>query len=299
MSGDIFQFHNGSADAPPGKGNGETLASSPDTFSELRKVAGWRRVLASYKAGEPIDAAVSAILPLTHSAQLWYAPPRGVKTRLEGLETLRSDAQRPPPTQSEMADVPAAAVKTPKNKSGAKKSAKAAKPTPAAAEAPEVPNLEDFLADAPEGAVVNGLNAEKGPVDVAAPDMDAPEHEESAIRFCPTCRYYLYLQVEGEEQSLFRVCRNCGHREEDVKGGMVMEMKFRERASDGYKILLNEYTRQDPRLPHLKTIPCPDSSCDSNHGKAPSDVIYIKHDAVNMLYLYICNVCGFTWRSAR
>jgi hypothetical protein len=78
-----------------------------------------------------------------------------------------------------------------------------------------------------------------------------------------------------------------------------METTVRAHATEGYKILLNEYTRQDPRLPRLKTIPCPEPACDSNHGKAPSDVIYIKHDAVNMLYMYICDVCGFTWRSAR
>jgi len=149
-----------------------------------------------------------------------------------------------------------------------------------------------------EGQVIQGLLPEPPPADVPVPE-DGPEQENSVIRFCPTCRYYLYLQVEGEEQNLFRVCRSCGYKEEDVKGGLVMETTVREHATEGYKILLNEYTRQDPRLPRLKTIPCPDPACDSNHGKAPSDVIYIKHDAVNMLYMYICDVCGFTWRSAR
>jgi hypothetical protein len=26
-------------------------------------------------------------------------------------------------------------------------------------------------------------------------------------------------------------------------------------------------------------------------------VIYIKYDSVNMKYMYICNVCGDSWRS--
>ena len=290
-SDDSFQFYSGSADAPPGKGAGETLFSPPDTYKELRKIAGWRRALAK---GENLDT----ILPLTHSAQLWMTQGKS-KTRREDLESMRSAAsaeaeaiQRPPPTQSEM---PAPSTspkkkKTPKRKGGGdENNAPAAAPAPVPAAA---------LQQQAEGQVIQGLLPEPPPADVPVPE-DAAEQENSVIRFCPTCRYYLYLQVEGEEQNLFRVCRSCGYKEEDVKGGLVMETTVREHATEGYKILLNEYTRQDPRLPRLKTIPCPDPACDSNHGKAPSDVIYIKHDAVNMLYMYICDVCGFTWRSAR
>jgi len=80
----------------------------------------------------------------------------------------------------------------------------------------------------------------------------------------------------------------------------VTEMTVQERATEGYKILLNEFTRRDPRLPHIKKdVKCPDPACDSNHGKAEPDVIYIKYDAINMLYLYICDICGHQWRSRR
>jgi len=286
---DSFQFYSGSADAPPGKGAGETLISPPDTYKELRKIAGWRRSLAK---GENLDT----ILPLTHSAQLWMTQGK-TKTRREDLEATRASAaeaakaaeaiQRPPPTQSEMpAPGSPKKKKTSTKKKGGGDENNAPAPPPPAPPAPV------------EGQVIQGLLPTPPPADVPVPE-DGPEQENSVIRFCPTCRYYLYLQVEGEEQNLFRVCRSCGYKEEDVKGGLVMETTVREHATEGYKILLNEYTRQDPRLPRLKTIPCPDPACDSNHGKAPSDVIYIKHDAVNMLYMYICDVCGFTWRSAR
>jgi DNA-directed RNA polymerase subunit M/transcription elongation factor TFIIS len=292
---DSFQFYSGSADAPPGKGAGETLVSPPDTYKELRKITGWRRALAK---GENLDT----ILPLTHSAQLWMTQGK-TKTRREDLEATRASAsaaeaakaeaeaiQRPPPTQSEM-PAPGSPKKkktSTKRKGGGDENNA---PAPPASPAPPAPQN-------PEGQVIQGLLPEPPPADVPVPE-DGVEQENSVIRFCPTCRYYLYLQVEGEEQNLFRVCRSCGYKEEDVKGGLVMETTVREHATEGYKILLNEYTRQDPRLPRLKTIPCPDPACDSNHGKAPSDVIYIKHDAVNMLYMYICDVCGFTWRSAR
>ena len=293
---DSFQFYSGSADAPPGKGAGETLISPPDTYKELRKIAGWRRALAK---GENLDT----ILPLTQSAQLWMTQGK-TKSRREDLENMRSAAtasaaasaaaepiQRAPPTQSEM---PPPSTSPKKKKTSKRKGGGDEDNAPA----PAAPAPAAVAVAAPEGEVVQGLLPEPPPADVPVPE-DASEQENSVIRFCPTCRYYLYLQVEGEEQNLFRVCRVCGYKEEDVKGGLVMETTVREHATEGYKILLNEYTRQDPRLPRLKTIPCPDPACDSNHGKTPSDVIYIKHDAVNMLYMYICDVCGFTWRSAR
>jgi hypothetical protein len=77
-----------------------------------------------------------------------------------------------------------------------------------------------------------------------------------------------------------------------------METLVQERSSEGYKILLNEFTRQDPTLPHVRNIKCANDACNSNGGRgAERDVIYMKYDAVNMKFMYVCNVCGFTWRS--
>jgi DNA-directed RNA polymerase subunit M/transcription elongation factor TFIIS len=115
------------------------------------------------------------------------------------------------------------------------------------------------------------------------------------MKFCPSCNYYLYLNVQDNECT--RLCRNCGYTEQETKGVVVSETLVKERTSEGYKILLNEFTRQDPTLPHLKTMKCPRSDCNSNIGTAEKDVIYIKYDPANLKYLYICHVCGEQWRS--
>jgi DNA-directed RNA polymerase subunit M/transcription elongation factor TFIIS len=233
------------------------------------------------------------VLLLTQTAELWHSAPRAGKVRWTGLEVLRDELakakQNAPPPTTEMADAeedtpvaptPAAAKKTAK-----KTNAKAKKTT---------------NAPVPEGNLTTGEVVEQPPEEVALPDMDAPERQETAVRFCPVCRYYMYLQVAGEDQSLYRQCKNCGHREDEEKGGLVMEMQVQERSAEGYRILLNEFTRQDPRLPHIrKNIKCPDPACKSNHGETEPDVIYIKYDAVNLRYLYICDVCGYQWRSGR
>lgn len=140
------------------------------------------------------------------------------------------------------------------------------------------------------------------------------------MNFCPKCENYLYLEqmsetkkvmVDGVETPkvefwLNRRCKTCGYVEKDTTGGLVNETIVQERASEGYKILLNEFTRQDPTLPHVNTLPCPNTTgnpatgkaiCKTYTGGAPRDVIIIKYDAQNMKFLYICNVCGEQWRS--
>lgn len=145
------------------------------------------------------------------------------------------------------------------------------------------------------------------------------------MQFCPFCKNYLYLLapedkfvrtlktgtvqpdaasgLEGFGESsdgykrLFRICRTCGYREEDKKGGLVLETNLKEKTSEGYKILLHEFTKLDPTLPHVDTIKCPNETCASNAGSAKKDVIYLKYDAENLKFLYICNVCDTQWRS--
>jgi DNA-directed RNA polymerase subunit M/transcription elongation factor TFIIS len=120
----------------------------------------------------------------------------------------------------------------------------------------------------------------------------------TTLHFCPKCRYYLALDIT--ETSLTRVCRHCGYSHEETDGSLVLETVVQEKASEGYKILLNEFTRQDPTLPHVSNIPCPGFpgvACPSSKGVSKPDVILIKSDPVNLKFLYLCNVCGQQWRS--
>lgn len=118
---------------------------------------------------------------------------------------------------------------------------------------------------------------------------------------CPVCDYYMPLvpkattskQQPGE---LTRCCKNCGH-VQDEKKGLVMEVVVQEKASDAYKMFVNEFTKKDPRLPHVSNLQCPNANCPSRKGDAESDVIYIKYDTANLKFLYICNVCDTQWKS--
>jgi DNA-directed RNA polymerase subunit M/transcription elongation factor TFIIS len=220
----------------------------------------------------------SEILALTGKAQLWTAQ-KGKKVRWTALEAIR-EAQRNVTVEPEMADAPAPATAKPKTTKSTK--TKKAVPEPA----PVNVFAENTVATAPVKETLT------------PPDMDVAEENQSSLKFCPVCDNYLYMEVDPESQALTRMCRKCGHKENDTKGGLVMEMMIQQQSSEGYKILLNEFTRKDPRLPHIrKNISCPNVTCDSNKGGKDPDVIYIKYDLVNLMYLYICDICGEKWHS--
>lgn len=116
------------------------------------------------------------------------------------------------------------------------------------------------------------------------------------MKVCSTCQnmYIMKLQPDG---ALVWKCLTCGVEEPQVGGCLLVETLVQERSSEGYRILLNEFTRQDSTLPHVKSVKCPKANCASNGSGTERDVIYIKYDAINMKYMYICNICGESWRS--
>ena len=122
------------------------------------------------------------------------------------------------------------------------------------------------------------------------------------MKFCPTCKYYLYLKsgYQNEDptaqKQLTRQCVNCGYSEVDTKGGLISETLVQQKSSEAFKIMINEFTRQDNTLPHIKMIPCPKTTCPSNEG-TERDVIYMTYDAGGKKNLYLCNVCGEQWKS--
>ena len=212
-------------------------------------------------------------------------PPKSAKSKNVVLEQAQTQAQtqadspvqRNTELASEMADAP---------------KPKTVRKSKTAVPAPELPTSN--VSSTPAAVIAEPAAAE--PLALRDLVADVPEAKSSAIRFCPTCRYYLFLQASTN--TLQRLCRNCGYTETDEKGGLVMEQSSE--TSEGYKILVNEFTRYDVRLPHIvKTLRCPEPVCKSNQGSAESDILYIKYDPANLKYLYICTSCGFQWTSRR
>ena len=118
------------------------------------------------------------------------------------------------------------------------------------------------------------------------------------MKFCPTCKYYLYLRPSATSANdLTRLCVHCGYSEVETTGGLISETMVQQKSSEAFKIMINEFTRQDNTLPHIKTIPCPKETCPTNVDTADRDVIYMTYDGAGKKNLYICTVCGEQWKS--
>ena len=243
------------------------------------------------------------ILLLTGDAELWFARQADQKVHWTWLEEIREDLKRNLRTTEEMSS-PSASLATALAEKQKKQKQKQ-KPTQriTAQGGAELPMMKDTTNEYETGD--EGDTVTQVPVNVRAsgvPEVEPVEDKtgkKSAIRFCTVCDNYLYLQVEGETQTLQRMCRNCGFKDTEDQGGLVSEMHIEQRAAEGYT-LINEFTLKDKRLPHLYgTMKCISDKCPSNTQSKESDIVYIKYDTENLRYIYMCYLCQATWRSRR
>ncbi len=122
----------------------------------------------------------------------------------------------------------------------------------------------------------------------------------SINHWCPREGMRLNFRSSGTVMNL--VCDTCGFSKKfepkTAAEALVLETNFRSgsRASGaGAGITVNDYTKMDPTLPHVNTIRCPNGGCPSNTGTVEKDVIYIKSDAVNLKFQYVCAHCPAQW----
>jgi hypothetical protein len=108
----------------------------------------------------------------------------------------------------------------------------------------------------------------------------------------------------GKEKkiSLHMMCRHCGYSdkmEPKTSDEALILMTVFNTANNQKQTVsaLNEYTKLDPTLPHLKTIACPNAACSSQSDVSLRDILYIKTDAKNLKYQYSCTVCDTQWGS--
>lgn len=123
------------------------------------------------------------------------------------------------------------------------------------------------------------------------------------MHFCSKCHnmYYIRLSSEDEDQLIY-YCRNCGNEDTNLtKNNICVSKTQLIKSEQKYNHIINEYTKLDPTLPRINTIKCPNSDCTSNHTENPVDreVIYIRYDDTNKLYIYLCGICDIVWKTEK
>lgn len=115
------------------------------------------------------------------------------------------------------------------------------------------------------------------------------------MKFCPVCRNMLYSIDEDESTgTALNSCRKCEYKEPVSKdSSIVYEHILRDNTVK--TLAINPYLKYDPTLPRFSEIPCPNKDCATKKGK-DSDVVGLKIDKINVIWMYQCAVCEFTWK---
>jgi aspartate carbamoyltransferase regulatory subunit len=110
-----------------------------------------------------------------------------------------------------------------------------------------------------------------------------------------------YIRVSSEDaNSLIYYCRNCGNEDENVtKDNICVSKTQLKKSEQKFNHIVNRFTKFDPTLPHINSIRCPNSECVSNKEDGNRDVIYIRYDDTNKLYIYLCAKCDTVWKTEK
>jgi DNA-directed RNA polymerase subunit M/transcription elongation factor TFIIS len=122
----------------------------------------------------------------------------------------------------------------------------------------------------------------------------------SIMRFCKKCDNMYYISIgTDDENTLTYTCRNCGDVDTTIsnEGMCVLDTNFKDSSITNIQSI-NEFTKQDPTLPRLTNMPCPNVNCSSNKDdKIDKNIIYMRYDNHNLKHIYICDNCDTTWNS--
>jgi DNA-directed RNA polymerase subunit M/transcription elongation factor TFIIS len=147
------------------------------------------------------------------------------------------------------------------------------------------------------------------------------------MRFCSQCNNMYYIKLGDDDQKhLVYYCRNCGYEEnEHVQQNIcVLKTDIKSKRTQ-FSNVINEYTKEDPTLPRITTMRCPNSKCPSHSTPTPTtttpvnesagagagsateyassqsqsknEIIYIRYDDKNMKYMYLCVKCDTKWKT--
>jgi DNA-directed RNA polymerase subunit M/transcription elongation factor TFIIS len=121
------------------------------------------------------------------------------------------------------------------------------------------------------------------------------------MKFCSQCDNMYYVGVsESDGNKLTYYCRNCGNKDDSAaeEGVCVLNTQLK-KGEQKFNHIINQYTKQDPTLPLIYNVKCPNMSCSTNTDtkNGPAEVIYMRYDDDNMKYLYICVTCDTVWKT--
>lgn len=105
----------------------------------------------------------------------------------------------------------------------------------------------------------------------------------------------MLYSIEEREKKAFLKCRKCPYEEEIGKENpIVYEHNLEQDTS--VQLSVNPYLKNDPTLPRFTNMTCINATCPTR-GKE-SDIVGVKVDPRNVIWMYQCAVCNAQWKQA-
>jgi DNA-directed RNA polymerase subunit M/transcription elongation factor TFIIS len=121
------------------------------------------------------------------------------------------------------------------------------------------------------------------------------------MHFCSVCdnMYYIRLNEENPNKIVY-YCRNCGNENDTLPTENICVSKIEiKQGGQRFDHIINKYTKYDPTLPRTNTVLCINSNCvnakDAEGDSQGREIIYLRYDAINMKYVYLCPQCDSVW----
>ena len=110
------------------------------------------------------------------------------------------------------------------------------------------------------------------------------------MEFCEVCDNLHYTKVT--DGKIVKFCKKCGHTLEPKSSTVVFSTSFQKREQS---VVINKFTKLDPTLPRIYTIPCPNDQCE-NHTHEHPEIIVVRYDHSELKYIFICPLCDTSWK---
>ena len=111
------------------------------------------------------------------------------------------------------------------------------------------------------------------------------------MKTCKKCRNALH-NYEERDGVMYHKCRACPY--EEVVTGMVYEHILQPETE--VHISTNPFMKDTDVLPRFENMVCKNETCPTQ-GR-PSNIVGLKLDPVQVIWLYQCVTCGATWKQA-
>jgi DNA-directed RNA polymerase subunit M/transcription elongation factor TFIIS len=117
------------------------------------------------------------------------------------------------------------------------------------------------------------------------------------MEFCTICHNMYYIKLdENNEDNLVLYCRNCGNENTNPGARVYNHTIHKNNKKVINSNIINEYTKHDPTLPRTDKISCCNNACISQTDtNVTNNVMYIRYDDDNLLFVYMCLHCEHHW----